>query len=292
MILLPSLQTIDGYLAIQSNDLLDYIRAPVLTQIGGSLTLALNHLFSVYPFCPLTSVSGLRNISRELNLSCTTAAAILSDAGPGSLINCQEEVDGLCQNLSCTNSSVEYASCTAACRSSPCEHGGLCMVDSCICPAGYAGRWCELNVDECVSQPCQNDGGSGGTCLDGIDSFLCSCEAGFSGTFCQTSIDYCASQPCQHGGSCLAGLDSYLCQCLPGWSGQDCQTDIDECVSAPCQNEATCLVCTHLRPSVRARPPPAPACHSDTFFRFSHFSSFAVLSSSLNMFVLNIICFP
>ena len=39
------------------------------------------------------------------------------------------------------------------------------------------------NVDECVSQPCQN----GATCIDGDDMYTCVCTTGFVGTNCEES---------------------------------------------------------------------------------------------------------
>lgn len=39
------------------------------------------------------------------------------------------------------------------------------------------GRNCETEVNECLSQPCQN----GGSCLDELDSFRCRCPAGITG---------------------------------------------------------------------------------------------------------------
>ena len=40
-----------------------------------------------------------------------------------------------------------------------------------------------LDVDECASNPCQNNG----TCTDEVNQFQCSCLAGFTDNVCQTS---------------------------------------------------------------------------------------------------------
>lgn len=39
------------------------------------------------------------------------------------------------------------------------------------------------DINDCVNQTCAN----GGTCVDGINSYLCKCVAGFSGNHCQNS---------------------------------------------------------------------------------------------------------
>jgi EGF-like domain len=45
-----------------------------------------------------------------------------------------------------------------------------------------------IDIDECISAPCQN----GGTCHDGVDFYSCSCAAGYSGVNCQTSEEQLA----------------------------------------------------------------------------------------------------
>jgi hypothetical protein len=108
---------------------------------------------------------------------------------------------------------------------------------SCSCAVGFTGTNCEVNIDDCASNPCQN----GGTCSDGIEAFTCSCAPGFTGTSCETLIDNCAGLPCQNGGSCTNAPNGYACSCAPGFTGAQCQTDIDECAVDPCTNGGICV---------------------------------------------------
>ena len=56
----------------------------------------------------------------------------------------------------------------------------------CSCIPGYTGTKCEINIDECRHDPCQN----GGRCIDGIDTFSCDCEDGYTGDRCQVRNVY------------------------------------------------------------------------------------------------------
>ena len=40
-----------------------------------------------------------------------------------------------------------------------------------------------LDTDECLSQPCRNNG----TCIDDIAGYTCNCQQGYSGTTCEIS---------------------------------------------------------------------------------------------------------
>lgn len=48
----------------------------------------------------------------------------------------------------------------------------------CVCPAGLEGEKCQLNVNDCESNPCQR-----GECVDGLNTFTCLCPAGVTGTY-------------------------------------------------------------------------------------------------------------
>ena len=39
-----------------------------------------------------------------------------------------------------------------------------------------------LDIDECASQPCQNNG----KCTDGINGYSCTCEPGYTDAHCET----------------------------------------------------------------------------------------------------------
>lgn len=45
----------------------------------------------------------------------------------------------------------------------------------CECTVGWAGDWCDENINECASTPCMNDA----TCLNGPGMFRCACMPGW-----------------------------------------------------------------------------------------------------------------
>lgn len=68
-----------------------------------------------------------------------------------------------------------------------------------------AGSRCELEINECLSNPCLN----GGVCEDLMGGYVCNCPVGFSGDRCEVDVDDCYSDPCLNGGSCQDGLNSF-----------------------------------------------------------------------------------
>lgn len=57
----------------------------------------------------------------------------------------------------------------------PCRNNGKCVKpEQCLCPAGYTGRHCEYDVNECETEkPCDQ------MCHNTDGSYYCSCRLGF-----------------------------------------------------------------------------------------------------------------
>lgn len=94
----------------------------------------------------------------------------------------------------------------------PCQNGGFCLttdpIPVCKCSLGYAGKFCEIDIDECSSQPCQNNG----ICTDLLGGYRCNCDAtGFEGINCEIDIDECIVEriSCGPRGNCINTRGSY-----------------------------------------------------------------------------------
>ena len=121
---------------------------------------------------------------------------------------------------------------TDQCADNPCgqneQNKGTCLDGinsfSCECPDGFTGDRCETDVDECDSDPCENDA----TCTDKINTFVCNCTAGFIGKTCETNVDDCQGIICENGGTCIDGINGYTCQCGCEFSGRHCENEISK----------------------------------------------------------------
>ena len=79
--------------------------------------------------------------------------------------------------INCTIRNFKKAGRDVECPSlNLCLNGGQCFNGSCCCVPGYTGNYgyCESEVIECMSTPCQN----GGSCMDLINSYTCYCTKG------------------------------------------------------------------------------------------------------------------
>ncbi|KAI8492991.1 hypothetical protein Bbelb_289950 [Branchiostoma belcheri] len=148
----------------------------------------------------------------------------------------------------CQHSEDAGVVCAVEC-STYCQNGGTCMNFVCVCPPGYTGGVCQIEINECSGSPCTN----GGNCRDEVNGFTCECAPGWDGVRCEHNIDECSSNPCMNGGICIDVVNGYSCDCTSSYTGLRCENgrhmlikvdgvNVNQayCDSNPCINGGTC----------------------------------------------------
>ncbi|CAH1256440.1 NOTCH2 [Branchiostoma lanceolatum] len=159
-----------------------------------------------------------------------------------------------CELCAYLDSADDYLAQTASCSerrqyvcrsdTKPCEQAqdicfnngecSTCFNDSytfCSCPLGYEGVFCNIDIDECASNPCHN----GGTCLHGLNNYHCHCSIGYEGLNCQTDLDLCAEVSCPFNWQCEDRGNHFICL-----AGTTRMTKSYQCSSASCPDGMRC----------------------------------------------------
>ena len=104
----------------------------------------------------------------------------------------------------------------------------------------FAGHRCDIDIDDCASDPCQNKG----TCTDLVNGYNCTCTDEWMGETCVIQYDACTPelQNCKNNATCTTTPPSrdFHCECVPGFSGSDCGQNIDDCAQHNCTYPEIC----------------------------------------------------
>ena len=117
--------------------------------------------------------------------------------------------------LSASRMVLNVLVCAGVTRNDLCNNGTCEDIGNshrCHCQDGYTGSYCQDEINECESAPCQN----GATCKDLIGSYSCHCTKGFQGQNCELNVDDCHPNPCQNGATCHDLVNNFSCSCPPG----------------------------------------------------------------------------
>ena len=121
----------------------------------------------------------------------------------------------------------------------------VCFYWLLVCPAGFTGDYCEIDIDDCAGAQCHHYS----TCVDLVNNYTCSCGPRWSGRLCDIFLGSLCNKTnnnntdvCENGGICRDTLDknNYTCTCYPGFTGRNCELEFNPCDSSPCEQGGTC----------------------------------------------------
>ena len=79
-------------------------------------------------------------------------------------------------------------------------HVLCCRINLSIPFVGFEGAQCDLDIDECLSDPCHN----AAMCEDlPAAAYRCHCLPGYTGVNCEVDVDECADNSCQNNATCI-----------------------------------------------------------------------------------------
>ncbi|XP_028817903.1 protocadherin Fat 4 isoform X2 [Denticeps clupeoides] len=211
---------------------------------------ALDSLFNIQ--ASKTHVYGIKLLDNTILL----LAAVKSYNGQYLSGELASSISGMHKKLLEAQSNVTILQITSdPCTMNPCHNGATCHkhihighvfvvlestavifvspqneIFTCLCPTGFTGLKCDVDIDECDQDPCNNDG----VCVNYMGGFSCQCLKGFSGLHCSVVADECQTVACQNGGTCLSTEGEFHCVCRLGYEGKFCELVIDHCSSSPC----------------------------------------------------------
>ncbi|KAF5299346.1 hypothetical protein FQA39_LY02519 [Lamprigera yunnana] len=138
----------------------------------------------------------------------------------------------------------------AYCSQTPCQNDGYCNISqprpTCLCERGFDGKYCEINIDDCLLATGRNPCLNGGICIDGINRYDCNCTGtGYSGLLCELDIDECKEGDVCGIGKCHNLPGAYTCDCPPGSCGFGCEV-YDPCQNNPCEHGKCQPMCTDV----------------------------------------------
>ena len=129
--------------------------------------------------------------------------------------------------LNCTMIDCEIGS-TSDDWTIDCVHGtatGKAGECTCSCTTGWTGDFCQNDVDECASEPCDNNA----NCVNTDGDFTCTCNTNYNG-----DGSNCTMIDCEIGSTsddwtidCVNGTATgkageCKCDCVTGWQGNLC----------------------------------------------------------------------